>query len=147
MFWVILAVIGLVVSTCSASAQSSGDSSETWSKPAYGGTVAPPDDDPSQNPFNASGSDEILRHRDFAGKPCLVLQGYARAHTIDPNLYDDVVSISNSCPRQISVRVCYYGTEDCISVDVPGTESKEIVLGMLPSMKDFRFEFREKFDE
>jgi hypothetical protein len=30
-------------------------------------------------------------------------------------------------------------------MEVPGNERKEAVLGTLPSMKDFRFEFREKF--
>jgi hypothetical protein len=98
-------------------------------------------------PFKPSGPDEVLRHRDFAGKPCLTVNGFARAHTINPNLYDDVISISNSCPRSISVRVCYTGTEDCISVDVPGSEHKEAILGMLPAIKDFDFEFHEKFND
>lgn len=143
MFRVILAAICLAASLCSASAQSSGDDSTTWSKPSVGGTIEPQDEDT----FQPSGSEEILRHRDFAGKPCLTVSGYARPHTIDPNLYDDVVSLSNSCPRQISVKVCYYESEDCVLVDVPGSERKEVVLGMLPSIKDFKFEFREKFDD
>lgn len=144
MFRVILAAVCFAAFTCSASAQSSGDDSETSSKPSLDGAFGPLDD---QNTFKPSGSEDILRHRDFAGKPCLTVAGFTRPHTIDPNLYDDVVSITNSCPRQISVQICYSGTEDCIMVDVPGSESKEAVLGMLPAMKDFSFEFREKFDD
>jgi hypothetical protein len=30
-------------------------------------------------------------------------------------------------------------------MEVPGDERKEAILGTLPAMKDFRFEFRERF--
>lgn len=30
-------------------------------------------------------------------------------------------------------------------MEVPGDEHKEAILGTMPSTKDFRFEFREKF--
>ena len=37
------------------------------------------------------------------------------------------------------------GLQDCIPMEISGEERKEAILGTLPSTKDFRFEFREKF--
>lgn len=95
--------------------------------------------------FQASRGNDVLRHRDFTGKPCLIIGGYARPHTVDRNLYDHVISVRNSCPQRIALQVCYYRTRDCISIEVSGGDRKESVLGTLPSEKDFQFEFREKF--
>ena len=97
---------------------------------------------PNLRPSNPS---EVLRHRDFAGKPCLAIGAFARPHTVDLNLYDHVISVHNNCPQRIALQVCYYETRDCISMEIPGGEHKEAILGTLPSAKDFRYEFREKF--
>jgi hypothetical protein len=95
--------------------------------------------------FGSSGGTEVLRHRGPYGNPCITIGGYPRAHTINPQLYDHVIRATNSCPQSISIRVCYFESEDCISIDVPGNETKEATLGTLPSVKDFRFDFKEKF--
>jgi hypothetical protein len=122
-----VSLIWLAAIGCSAMAQSS-------TTPSQGSMT-----------FGASAGAAILRHRDFAGKPCLQVVGFARPHTIDPNLYDHVITATNHCPQRISMKVCYYQSEECIAMEVPGDESKEAILGTLPSEKDFRFEFREKF--
>jgi hypothetical protein len=118
---------------------SSGSSGAT-----VGGTlgIRPPAARPT---FGASGGNDIQRHRDFTGKPCLGVGGYARSRTLTPNLYDNVIVVVNSCPQRIALQVCYYHSQDCIPVEVPGGERKEAILGTLPASKDFRFEFREKF--
>ena len=95
--------------------------------------------------FAPSGGDEILRHRDVYGKPCLLVKGLARAHRFSPNLYDHVIAVVNACRQRIVLRVCYYHSQDCIPMEISGEERKEAILGTLPSTKDFRFEFREKF--
>jgi hypothetical protein len=101
---------------------------------------------PAETPtIGASAGTEVLRHRDFTGKPCLAVGAFARSHTINPNLYDHVIVATNSCPQRIAIQVCYYGSQDCIPVEIPGDERKEAILGTLPGEKDFRFEFREKF--
>ena len=143
MFRIIVAAVCLVGVGCSASAQSIGDDSQSPAKPSFAGINGSSD---YLQTFKPSSAGEILRHRDFAGQPCLIFEGFARPHTINPNLYDDVVAITNNCPRHISVRLCYTGNDDCISVDVPGSERKEAILGMLPAIKNFSFEFHEKFD-
>jgi hypothetical protein len=124
-----------------ASAQ---DASSAFEKrrPEVGGTIPKPAVPPTFGP--RAGAD-VLRHRDFTGKPCLTVQGSARSHIINPKLYDHVISASNSCPQRITIRVCYYHTNDCIPMEIPGGERKEAILGTLPTIHDFGFEFREKF--
>jgi hypothetical protein len=95
--------------------------------------------------FGASAGTEILRHRSATGVPCLTVSGLARPHTVSPNVYDHVISVKNSCPQRIAMRVCYYKSQDCVPMEIPGGERREAVLGSLPSVRDFRFEFREKF--
>lgn len=104
--------------------------------------MRPPTETPT---FGANRANEILRHRDFTGKPCLGVGGFARPHIVNPNVYDHVITAINSCPQRIVLQVCYYQSQDCIPMEVPGSGRKEAILGTLPAAKDFRFEFREKF--
>ena len=106
--------------------------------PGLGPLAAPP-------PISSSQNIDILRHRDPAGKPCLLVQGMARPHTINPNLFDHLIVAANSCAQLIKMQVCYYRTRQCIPMEVPGKGRREAVLGMMPSIKDFRYEFRERF--
>jgi hypothetical protein len=99
-----------------------------------------------ENPtLKASSGNELLRHRGPTGAACLDVGGYARQHTTVANLYDHVIVIKNNCAQRIAIQVCYYNTQDCLPVEIPGGERKEAILGTMPSMTDFRFEFREKF--
>ena len=104
--------------------------------------MSPPQPLPS---FQASGGNEILRHRDFTGRPCLDVSGYAQPHTINRDLYDHMITVKNNCPQRIAIQVCYYQSEDCIPMDIPGDARRDAVLGTMPAEQSFRFEFREKF--
>jgi hypothetical protein len=95
--------------------------------------------------FGPSGGNDILRHRDPMGRPCLAVGGFARPQIINPNLYEHVIVAVNSCAKRIDMQVCYYQSQDCIPVNVQGGERKEAILGLVPAEKNFRFEFREKF--
>ena len=87
----------------------------------------------------------MLRHRGPAGSPCLDVGGFARKHTVTSNLYDHVITVKNNCAQRLQIQVCYYNTQDCIPIEIPGGERKEAILGTMPVTKDFRFEFKEKF--
>jgi hypothetical protein len=137
---VALLLIWVSVTGGSASAQSY----DPLSPPVVGGTNGTEDFDNSPT-FGSGRGKEIRRHRDLAGSPCLTVSGFAQAHVIDPNLYDDVIAVVNGCPHRIAMQVCYYQSDSCIEMDVPGESRKEAILGILPATKDFRFEFREKF--
>ena len=88
---------------------------------------------------------EILRHRDFGGKPCLAIGGFAGPHATNSNLYDHVIEIKNGCAQSIKTQICYLRSLECITLDVQGHMTKEGILGTLPSIKDFQYEFRERF--
>jgi hypothetical protein len=88
---------------------------------------------------------DILRHRDLTGKPCLNIAAISRAHVINPKLFDHVIAIDNHCSQLIKVRVCYSGSEHCIPLDVTSHGRKEAVLGTMPSMPQFRYDFKEQF--
>jgi hypothetical protein len=141
---VALLLIWVSVTGGSAFAQSGTDSYDPLSRPVVGGTSGMQDLDTAPR-FEWSGGNEILRHRDFAGSPCLTVSGSAQPHAIDPNLYDDVIAVVNKCPQRIAMQVCYYKSDDCIQMDIPGESHEEAILGIIPATKDFRFEFREKF--
>src|SRR5665213_2849257 len=134
----IVAIVGLGIGQC-VSAQTGVDS-----RPVVGGTAGAT---PPIEPPHISGSDspDVLRHRNPMGKACLNVYGYARPYATNPNLFDHVIVASNSCTQVIRMRVCYYRTQNCIAMEISSRGRKEAVLGTLPAMKDFRYEFRERF--
>jgi hypothetical protein len=136
----VLVLTWVPVTGGSASAQSY----DPLSRPVIGGTSGMQDLDTPPR-YGSSEGKEILRHRDIAGNPCLTVGGFAQAHLEDPNLYDNVITVENQCPQRIAMQVCYYQSDSCIQMDIPGESRKEAILGILPASKDFRFEFREKF--
>jgi len=92
---------------------------------------------PSANP-------ELYRQRDSSGRPCVTVGAYGRPYVSNPNLYDHVVFAVNACSRRISLEVCYFKSRSCITIDVPGNQRKESILGIQPATKDFKFEYIEK---
>jgi hypothetical protein len=118
-------------------AVSGSASAQSGTSAAFGGNIPT---------FGASAGTEILRHRGPTGNPCLDVGGFARPHTVNKKLYDHVITAQNNCAQSITMQICYYGSQDCLSMDIPGGERKEAILGTLPSIRDFRFEFREKFE-
>lgn len=129
---------------CSFScAQDAGPTPGAMGRPGIGGTS--PVRTPPPRIITGSQNTEILRHRDFAGKPCLAIGGFARAHTSNSNLFDHVIEIKNGCSQSLRTQICYLRTQQCITMEVAGHMTKEGILGTLPSMKDFQYEFRERF--
>jgi hypothetical protein len=83
-------------------------------------------------------------HRDPLGRPCLDFEAAARAHVMNPNVYDHVVSIYNRCIKPIKLSVCYFGSDRCIDMEVPPLARKDGILGIYPSMQYFRYSYKEK---
>ena len=94
---------------------------------------------------NSGDNAALTVHRNPLGKPCLNIESASRAHVINPDVYDNVVSILNQCAKRINVRICYYGSESCVDVEVPGQQRKDTVLGVRPHMQYFRYSYKEKF--
>jgi hypothetical protein len=91
-------------------------------------------------------SDGVERnHRDFAGKPCLETNGVSLPLASNPRILNHAVSLKNHCSERIKVKVCYYKTDECTDVEVPGNSSKEQIIGVFPAMQIFRYEVKEQF--
>jgi hypothetical protein len=137
-------IIGVLLST-SALAQSDLPLSGESSRPTLGGTQGT--HIPAETlTFGSSGNTDILRHRNATGKPCVSIGGFSRSHAVNEHLYDHVIVGVNTCAQRIKIQVCYYNSSSCIPLEIPGGERREVILGTLPAEKDFRFEFREKFN-
>lgn len=103
----------------------------------YGNTATTRYSDPLQDPNR-------YRQTDGFGKLCLSVGGYGRPFATNPKLYDHVIVAVNNCPKRINFEVCYYQTRNCVTVDMPAQQRKEVILGIQPGVKDFRYEYREK---
>jgi len=85
------------------------------------------------------------KHRDFAGKPCLVTSGVSSPLTSNPRILNHAVRLDNHCTERIKAKVCYYHTDQCTLVEVPGHSTKEQIIGTFPAMLVFRYEVNEQF--
>lgn len=102
---------------------------------------------PSPAPLLLNGEDNGLRrHRGPTGKPCLTVTGVPKPERINPNLFDHTITAFNDCGQRIKLQVCYYQSEHCIAMDVPPYGRDDAILGIMPGMAGFRFEFREQFN-
>ena len=90
-------------------------------------------------------SPTVAQHRDFAGKPCLTTGGSARAHVVNPRVFDHVMTLDNHCSQIIKVKICYYRTDECVNAEVPGYTRKETLLGSFPALSQFRYDVKEQF--
>ena len=89
--------------------------------------------------------DASRHHMGPTGKPCLSLSSSAKAQTVNKNIYEHWVGAANSCGQHIKVQICYYKSNDCITMDVPAFGRKDSVLGIFPALQNFRYEAKEQF--
>jgi hypothetical protein len=85
------------------------------------------------------------RHVSPNGTVCVYLGGVARPFTTNDKLFNHWISAENRCSDRIRIKVCYYATTNCIDMNLAGHEQKEAILGTLPAVKDFRYEYQEQF--
>lgn len=96
--------------------------------------------------LQAPGTNTALRtHRNALGKPCLDFEAMSRGHLANAEIYDNIVSIKNQCAQRIMVKVCYFGSDGCIDVEVPAFQRKDAILGVRPQSQFFRYSYKEKF--
>ncbi|WP_156446749.1 hypothetical protein [Bradyrhizobium yuanmingense] len=82
--------------------------------------------------------------RDALGKPCLDVEAAARAHVINSNMIDHVISLRNNCPRLIRAKVCYFNSDRCNDVIVQGYKRADTILGSMNGIKFFRYSILQK---
>jgi hypothetical protein len=81
--------------------------------------------------------------RDPFRKECLSMHSSSHAHVINPQVFDHMISATNSCFRVIKLRVCYFKTEHCIDMTVPSQQRKDAILGSYPALQMFRYTYVE----
>jgi hypothetical protein len=133
-----MATVSLLLMTTSAWSQSPTSYDRAMQRPTVGGTAG------VTIPASPAGS-LIQRHKNPDGSLCLQVSGVARPLGASDKLFNHWVYVKNQCSLGIRLQICYYATTSCIDVAVPGRDRKEAILGTLPSIKDFRYEYREKF--
>ena len=82
--------------------------------------------------------------RDALNRPCLDVEAAARVQVVNPDMVDHVVSVKNNCPRLIKVKVCYFNSERCNQVDVPGYQRVDVTLGSMRGNNYFRYMLQQK---
>jgi hypothetical protein len=98
-----------------------------------------------QSILRSRGDDTAPRHYGPTEKFCLLVEGWARTQAIDARMFEHVILARNSCAQTIKMDVCYYGSQHCILMSVPGYSRRELALGTMQMTRDFRFEFKERF--
>jgi hypothetical protein len=106
------------------------------------GFAAPP---PREPVLSGSLNQGPGQHLGPLGKPCLSAYATGRAQKINPRIVEHVVTANNSCSQSIKLRLCYYKSDRCVPLTVPGHQHKEIVLGIMPGTADFRYQYSEEF--
>jgi hypothetical protein len=112
------------------------------SRPALGGAGLRT---PSQAPLFGGLNRYAQHHYGPSGKACLTVTGSAVPQTINPHIFEHLILADNGCGQRIKMHVCYYQSQHCVPTEVPAYGRKEVVLGIMPALKEFRFEFREQF--
>jgi hypothetical protein len=126
-----------------AAAQGLTPQFDSNSAPLVGGVGLPP---PTQLPRFSGQSTIAQIHTGPTGKACITIAGYAQQQLINKNIFDHMITASNDCSQPIKIQVCYYQSHNCTSINVPGYGRKEALLGIMPAMSGFRFEYKEQFD-
>jgi hypothetical protein len=140
-----LILIGVLLSSIAGDAQRAGHAQGlTTERPVFGASrglrvLSPPPalDDPE----NA----RAKVHRDPYGKPCVDVFGLSRPQVVNTKMFDQTIIAENHCSSLIKLKVCYYGSQTCLPVEVPPYGRKETLLGFFPTMNEFRYQYAEQF--
>jgi hypothetical protein len=97
-------------------------------------------------------------HLDPVGKPCMKVSAYSHKQpnyrkifdpTLTPrsssNIFEHFISAQNHCSQPVKLKVCYYGSQSCVMLEVPGYDRREALLGVYPALADFRYQYVEQF--
>jgi hypothetical protein len=137
-------VLGMVAVLIAGPANGQGLTrpSSTDPPPSVGAVGLPP---PVQRSILGERAGQVRRHLDATGKACVSVGGFSRQHTTNPKIFDHVITATNNCSQIIKMQVCYYKSQSCVAVNLPSYGRKEAVLGVFPSQREFRYEYREQF--
>jgi hypothetical protein len=58
--------------------------------------------------------------------------------------FEHIVSGHNHCAITVRLKVCYYGSLNCVPMDVPGHDAQQVSLGLSPEA-GFHYQYTEQF--
>jgi len=135
-------VVGLLLGSNSPAAAQGSTPFGSNSTPLVGGSGG------IQLPrFSGSQNASAQLHLGPTGKPCLRVLGQVTEQKINHNIFNHMIIVDNDCSQRIKMQVCYYKSEHCILIDILGYGHKQSTLGIMAAMKEFRFEYKEQFDQ
>ena len=118
-----------------------------WSKTRYGSTTGLPR---PVSPNSLSDKAAIDRsdpvHVTLAGQPCVTIFPLIAPDIAIHGTFFHNLLASNACSARITLQACYYATSDCVIIQLPPYGRTETTLGMIPGVKEFRFEYREQME-
>jgi hypothetical protein len=81
-------------------------------------------------------------HLDLSGNPCLLVSPLVNAQIVSRNIYDHILLLDNHCSKEIKLRACYLGSENCKMMSIGAYKRGQQTLGVFPS-REFRYSYRE----
>jgi len=102
----------------------------------------------------------IKVHKDPSGNRCVTVGAYSLpkidfrkifsgGHSEQgdkaPKMFEHMITAQNRCSQTIKLKVCYYASQNCITVDVPSHSDQLGSLGVASEMPNFRYQYTEQF--
>jgi hypothetical protein len=99
----------------------------------------------------------VKMHLDPFGKPCVTVGAYSLPKTDFRKIfgaeqkplasveYEHFVTAKNHCSQTIKLKVCYFDSNSCVTVDVASYGNQRASLGTSPGMPGFRYQYTEQF--
>jgi len=78
------------------------------------------------------------------GKPCLDVEAASRPRLANPEMVDHVVSLKNTCPRLVKVKVCYINSSRCNEEDIQAYKRVDTILGSMKGITYFRYVIQQR---
>ena len=113
-----------------------------------------------QSPALSQLRPRVKVHQDASGKPCVTIAAHSLPKAdfrkifggeqpsdgtdIKLKTFEHIISAHNHCALTVRLRVCYYGSQNCLPLDVPGHDDGEVSLGISPEL-GFHYQYTEQF--
>jgi hypothetical protein len=125
-------------------------------RPIEGGTGA----NQAQSPALSQLRPRVKVHQDVAGNACVTVAAHSLPKAdfrklfgggqtsdgtdIKLKTFEHIISAHNHCGLTVRLRVCYYGSQNCVPLDVPGHDDGQVSLGISPE-SGFHYQYTEQF--
>lgn len=95
-----------------------------------------------QGPAESSSSIPAANVRDSLGRLCYETYAVARAHVVEPDVYDHIISFKNNCTKPLKLKACYLNSDRCAPVDLRPYMRTEVIIGTMKNMRFFKYVVR-----